>query len=265
LRALVASISSLHRALGASAYGLDHGQRTAWPMTAAQPHALDIVIVTAEQDYLVAELAALQRMFRHRATTADPKMLGFECHKLLREVRGLCDYCGYVDDDIVIVDPLFLRKRRLFDRVFGPRALQQHNRYETSAIGPVTKLYVDYRIGSHVTSRDQDITDAPRLEMSFLDDTIAFERPSYPSASGFFLNDEQLVMFVDGPHFLDGDVSYLSPLDSALRRSVMKTFRIYKPVRLWPSKTPRPWRARTSFSIASAVCDTPASVARGPL
>ena len=66
--------------------------------------------------------------------------------------------------------------------------------------------------------------------MPFLDHSVAFERTSYPSAGCFFLNDEQLTMFVDGPHFLDGDVSYLSPLDSAVTLSAMKTFRVYKPV-----------------------------------
>jgi len=36
--------------------------------------------------------------------------------------------------------------------------------------------------------------------------------------------------WVDGPYFLDGDTSYMSPLDSAVTLSVMKTFRVYKPV-----------------------------------
>jgi hypothetical protein len=230
LRALVASISSLHQALGGSTYGLDHGQRTAWPMLPEKPHALDIVIVTTGEDHLVHKLAPLQRMFRHQATAADPKMLGFEGHKLLREARGHYDYYGYVEDDVVIVDPLFLRKRRLFDRQFGAQALLQPNRYEASPVGPVTKLYVDYRLAPHVTARYQDTADEPRLEMPFLDETITFERTSYPSAGCFFLSDAQLAVLVDGPHFLDGDVSYLSPLDSAVTLSVMKTFRVYKPV-----------------------------------
>jgi hypothetical protein len=102
LRALVAAISSLHQALGGSSYGLDHGKRTAWPMTPPRPHALDIVVVTAGDAHLVAELAPLQRMFRHHRTDADPLMLGFECHKLMREARGRYDYYGYVEDDIVL-------------------------------------------------------------------------------------------------------------------------------------------------------------------
>jgi hypothetical protein len=62
-RALIASISSLHQALGGSTYGLDHGQRTAWPMMAEQPHALDIVIVTTGQNHLVHELAPCSACF----------------------------------------------------------------------------------------------------------------------------------------------------------------------------------------------------------
>ncbi|MBV9979889.1 hypothetical protein [Bradyrhizobium sp.] len=230
LRALIAAISSLHQALGGSTYGLDHGERTAWHMSPAAPHALDIVIVTTGQSHLVDELAPLQRMLRHHSTDADPLMLGFECHKLMRDSYGRYDYYGYVEDDIVITDPLFLRKRRLFDEKFGPYALLQPNRYEASPIPPVTKLYVDYRLAAHVTAPYQDIADQPRLELSFLDDVIAYERTSYPSSGCFFLSDNQLGIWIESPHFLDSDISYLSPLDSAVTLSVMKTFRIYKPV-----------------------------------
>jgi hypothetical protein len=230
LRALVAAVSSLHQALGGGTYGLDHGERKAWPMVQREPHALDLVIVTTGDAHLIGELAPLQNLFRHHATTAEPEMLGFECHKLLRDARGRYDYYGYVEDDIVLVDPLFLRKRRLFDQKFGPQALLQANRYEASPLAPVHKLYVDYRLNPRVTARYQNLADMPRLELPFLDDIIAFERTPYPSAGCFFLNDEQLAIFAGSPHFLDGDVSYLSPLDSAVTLSVMKTFRVYKPV-----------------------------------
>lgn len=50
-------------------------------------------------------------MFRHHETDADPQLLGFECHKLLRDAQGRYDYYGFGEDDIIIVDPLFLRKR----------------------------------------------------------------------------------------------------------------------------------------------------------
>jgi hypothetical protein len=81
-----------------------------------------------------------------------------------------------------------------------------------------------------MTELYQDTTGSPQLEMSYGNDTIRFERSSYPSAGCFILSSEQLDQWISSPYFLDGDISYLSPLDSAATLSIMKTFRIYKPV-----------------------------------
>jgi hypothetical protein len=94
----------------------------------------------------------------------------------------------------------------------------------------VQKLYVDYHLSPMRTARYQNVADRPRLDLPFLDGDVAFERTAYPSAGCFFLNADQLAVWVASPAFLDGDVSYLSPLDSAATLSIMKTFRIYKPV-----------------------------------
>jgi hypothetical protein len=228
LRALIAAISGLHQTLGTASFGLDHYTKVSRQM--APPHTLDVVICTAGDAHLLKDIKDLAELFRHHATAADPLMLGFECHKVLRDARGGYDYYGYLEDDIVIVDPLFFTKRRLFDEKFGPHALLQPNRYEASPLGPMRKLYVDYRINPQVTARFQDIAEEPRLDMPFLDSTVRFERTPYPSAGCFFLNDAQLTLWTEAPHFLDGDVSYMSPLDSAVTLSVMRSFRVYKPV-----------------------------------
>jgi hypothetical protein len=191
---------------------------------------LDVVVCTTGDAHLLDAAPSLATLYRHYRSTVEPQKLGFECHRLLRDARGRYDYYAYVEDDIVITDPLFFRKRRLFDQAFGPAALLQPNRYEVRSDGPVHKLYVDYRIRPQLTAAHQRLEEEPTLALPFLDDTIRFERTPYPSAGCFFLNDEQLRQWVDGPAFLDGDVSYLSPLDSAATLSVMKSFRIYKPV-----------------------------------
>ncbi|WCM18703.1 hypothetical protein NDK50_14795 [Paraburkholderia bryophila] len=230
LRSLVAAICSPHQVMGTGTYGLDHGQATAWRSTSPESDVLDLVVCTTSDAHLLDEIQGLHALFRHQATGAEPMMLGFECHKVLRGARGQYDYYGFVEDDVVLTDALFFRKRRLFDQRFGADALLQPNRYEISPTGPVHKLYVDYRLNPHVTARYQNITDTPHLEMPFLDGQVSFERTTYPSAGCFFLSAAQLDRWVDGPHFLDGDLSYLSPLDSAVTLSVMKTFRVYKPV-----------------------------------
>lgn len=220
----------MHQNFGARVYGLDHFNRKAWQSAAAERAEIDVVIVTAGAAHLLDALPALRSLYRRHATSADPPMLGFECHKLLGEARGRYDYYGYVEDDIVLTDALFFRKRRLFDESFGPAALLQPNRYEVRPDGPVQKLYVDYDIRPGLTAPYQDISRQPRLELPFLGETISCARTNYPSAGCFFLNDSQLAQWVAGPHFLDGDVSYMSPLDSAATLSIMKSFRIYKPV-----------------------------------
>ncbi len=229
LRALIGTLASLHQAFGSGIYGLDHFQRVAWQAAPTVGHVLDVVICTTGDAHLLGALAPLQSLFRHHATSAEPLMLGFECHKLLRETRGRYDYYCYVEDDIFITDPLFFRKRRLFDRLFGPAALLQPNRYELRPDGPVQKLYVDYHMRPGVTAGYQNVAEEPRLHLPFIDDTIVLERTTYPSAGCFFLSAEQLALWIESPAFLDGDVSYLSPLDSAVTLSIMKTFRIYKP------------------------------------
>jgi hypothetical protein len=230
LRALTATICALRQTFGAGIYGLDHFNRVAWQAAPSVPHELDIVVCTTGDAHLLDGTTSLAGLFRHHPTSADPTMLGFECHQLFRDMRGKYDYYGYIEDDVVITDPLFFRKRRLFDRSFGPKALLQPNRYELRADGPVGKLYVDYHLRPDLTSSYQDISDVPLLHLPFADETITFERTAYPSAGCFFLDAEQLALWADGSHFLDGDTSYLSALDSAVTLSVMKQFRIYKPV-----------------------------------
>ncbi len=230
VQALVTTIASLHQTFGSRLYGLDHQDAAAWQVAPSVRHDIDVVILTTGDDHVLGEVPWLKPLHRHHPVTIDPKMLGFECHRLLREAAGRYDYYGYVEDDIGVTDPLFFRKRRLFDNLFGPRALLQPNRYELRPAGPVQKLYVDYHLRPGLTAPYQDIAEKPRLHMPFVDETILFERTSYPSAGCFFLNAEQLEMWSKGPHFLDGDTSYLSPLDSAVTLSIMKTFRVYKPV-----------------------------------
>ena len=231
LRALRATVSSLHQNFGNGIGGLDHQHLIAYPAAPQGTCVLDVVICTTGKQHLLDGRPVLKPLIRHYSTIVEPLMLGFECHRLLREAQGKYDYYGYVEDDIVVRDPLFFSKRRQFDGLFGSDALLQPNRCELSVIGPIYKMYVDYRINHDATAAYQNIGEQPTLDMFYGDETIHFERPSYPSAGCFFLNAEQLDQWVKSQNFLDGDTSYLgSPLDSAATLSIMKTFRIYKAV-----------------------------------
>lgn len=229
-RALAATVLALHQNFGNGVRGLDHMNRVAWQAMPEARDRIDVVICTTGEAHLLDAVPMLRPFYSHQPTSSEPVMLGFECHKLLRDARGQYDYYAYVEDDIVIADLLFFKKRRLFDRIFDPEVLLQPNRYEVAPDPRVQKLYVDYHLRPSLTASYQNIADRPHLEMDFLGEKTEFCRTANPSAGSFFLNAAQLKHWVEGPAFLDGDVSYLSPLDSAVTLSIMKTFRIYKPV-----------------------------------
>lgn len=242
--ALKATLVTLHRTFAVPAYGLDYGHQALWQTAPTAPHVLDIVVCTQGSDHLLNELTETQGLFRHVEVACDPLMLGFECHRIMAEARDGYDYYFYLEDDIAVTDPLFFRKRRLFDAAFGPEALLQPNRFEigvlTSAQGKIPpappgypqeqarKIYIDFNLKPEFTRAFQDVSQHPKLWLPFIDETIQFQRSYYPSAGCFLLNAAQLRLWADGPFFLDRDVSYLSPLDSAVTLSVMRSFRIYK-------------------------------------
>jgi hypothetical protein len=214
--ALSATITWLHYSLGDAIYGLDHDRRVAWHAgRQGGENGIDVVICTTGAS--------------HVPSHANPAMLGFECHEVLKAHNGKYDYFCYVEDDIVITDAMALRKRRAFDRQFPSSYLLQPNRFEVSARAPIRKLYVDYRANVGMTALYQDVGDSPALRMPYGCDSILFERSTYPSAGCFMLSGEQLDRWTASPYFSVRDVSYLSPLDSAATLSVMRTFQIYKP------------------------------------
>lgn len=229
-RALVRVVTTLHAQLGRGCFALDHWRKIAWQVAPSRRHELEILVCTLGDDHLLGELPQLAGLCAACPVRCEPLMLGFECHKVMAERRDAYDYYLYLEDDVVVADPLFFRKRELFDRAHGPWALLQPHRFELSWRDPVRKLYVDYAINPGLTRRYHDISVEPRLCLPFLDETVLFERTTYPSAGCFLLDREQLRLWCAGPHFLDGDVSYMSPLDSAVTLSVMKTFRTYKAV-----------------------------------
>jgi len=225
---LMRTLQTLQFTFGGERFSLNHMKAMA--KRARKGHQLDILVATAGAAHLLDELPPVYRaLFRHVQTPSQPQYLGFAAHAILADHAGKYDYYCYVEDDIGITDSCFFSKRRLFDAQFGPEALLQPQRFEVGGRTGLRKLYVDYAMRPGRTEPYQDIADRPRLRFDYAGDEITVQRSTYPSAGSFFLNAQQLEIWRKSANFLDGDVSYLSPLDSAATLSVMKTFRIYKP------------------------------------
>jgi hypothetical protein len=58
---------------------------------------------------------------------------------------------------------------------------------------------------------------------------IVFQRALNPHAGFHALTREQLLYWMDQPHFTEVDCSFVGPLESAATLGVLKTFAIYKP------------------------------------
>ncbi len=228
--ALACTISAFHQLFGRTQKKLlNRKQRIMTAANAEESYDVDVVVCTTQGKHLIANLGLPAGFFEHRELRAEPLMLGFECHQVLRERIGRYDFYCFLEDDLVIEDPWFFAKLKWFAQAAGNAALLQPNRFELSVTEPIHKLYIDGHVSPDFAAKWQDITDRPQLATTFLDKKIAFERTNNPHSGCFFLNRAQMEQWVAQPYFLDRDISFAGPLESAATLGVMKTFRIYKP------------------------------------
>jgi hypothetical protein len=229
IQALSEAILAIHQLFGHRTCEIDIARKTAIPLPSI--HSVDIVVCTTGDAHMIPDLSLPPQLFRHHATNAEPLMLGFECHKVLRDYLGQYDYYVFLEDDLVLQDALFFEKLEQFNRFTTVQDLLQPNRYELSAQAPFSKAYVDGDIRPGATSTFQNVQEQPTLQGQLMGLSVQFCRPLNPHSGCFFLNQEQLAYWVQQPHFLDRDVRFISPLESAATLGIMKTFRIYKPDR----------------------------------
>src|SRR5579872_2946768 len=100
LRALTACLSALHQLFNAGPCFIHHGRRTAHRAEPAVPYTLDVVICTTRGCHLLDRLPGAARLCTHHATDAEPMLLGFACHAVLRDRLGAYDYYCYLEDDL---------------------------------------------------------------------------------------------------------------------------------------------------------------------
>lgn len=231
IRALTACLFNLHSLFGNSQCMLNIVDKTAIGANQKSINEIDIIICTANQQHILEHLNVPDNFYtQHNSELENPKMLGFECHKVLKENLGKYDYYCFIEDDLIISDPLFFEKIKWFNNGTEFINLLQPNRYEVSIKGKVLKSYVDGDIALKATINHQNIKEFPHLHCNFLGQKVIFQRPSNPHSGCYFLSQKQMEHWVNQPHFLDMDVSFISPLESSASLGIMKSFRVYKPV-----------------------------------
>ena len=225
-----AAITALRRLFGSPQYRLDIDAWNAVPVNQSNTHELELVLCTTRGHHLIQQLGLPEAAYGHRAFEVEPMMLEFECQQVLREAIGKYDYYCFLEDDLIIHDPSFFRKLTWFHRRFGDECLVQPNRFELGGLDAlVTKLYIDGNLPPRSTARFQSIAQTPELTLPYLDATIRLVRPVNPHSACYFLTQSQMIHWAEQPHFLDRDISWCGPLESAATLGIMKTFRLYKP------------------------------------
>jgi hypothetical protein len=229
IRALADCLATLRQQFGRPQCEIDIARKTTVPANYATAVHLDVVVCTTGADHLLDRLPIGPEYYIHQRTAALPRLLGFECHAVLRDRLGDCDYYCYLEDDLLIRDPLLFVKLKWFTDQFGDDALLQPNRYELARGKIVHKAYVDGPLAPAVTALFQNVADMPTLEGEALGRKVQFRRTLNPHSGCFFLNARQMESWVKKPYFLERDVRFVGPLESAASLGLMRAFRIYKP------------------------------------
>jgi len=230
INALSACLFNLRSLFGNSQYMLDIRNKKAINANNNLTHELDIVICTANNKHLLEHLSLPKHFYRHASSILEnPKYLGFECQKVLKENLGKYDYYCFMEDDLIINNPLFFEKIKWFNNSTESINVLQANRYEVSTRGRVLKAYIDGDINPRATKKFQDIKEFPILSAKILGQDVLLQRPLNPHSGCYFLTQKQMEYWANQPHFLDMDAEFISPLESSATLGIMKTFRIYKP------------------------------------
>lgn len=231
--AVATAIVSLHQTFDRK-QGLFDGQaRVAHPANDREPVEVTVVACTAGDAHLVPQLQGIKHLFTHRPCSRDPKFLGLECRAALGEGVGQYDWFCYLEDDLMITDPLFFDKLAWFRKIAGDDAVLQPNRYEVAIGQPLHKAYIDGNMADASQSpKFQDISDCPQVEGEALGQKYLFKRVNNPHSGTFFLDAKQMASFAQQQDFQKEESGFAGPVESCATLGIMRHFRVYKPARV---------------------------------
>lgn len=227
--ALALTISALWQAFGPRQYSLNHASRKGLPANGRYRNQIAVCVCTAGQRHLLGRLDHLKDRFVQVGTRAEPPLLGYECHRVLKDNLGKFDFYCYLEDDLVLRDPLFFQKLAWFNAAAEEGALLLPNRYEYAVTGGIHKVYIDGEMRPRASKDFQDPTDRTVLTANALGAPMRFSRTWNPHAGSFFLNQNQMAHWAAQDYFLDRSTAFIGPPESAATLGVMRAFRIYKP------------------------------------
>ncbi len=227
--ALALTISALWQAFGPRQYSLNHASRKGLPANGRFRNHMAVCVCTTGRRHLLARLEHIKDRFTQVPTEAEAPLLGYECHRVLKENLGKFDYYCYLEDDLVLRDPLFFQKLAWFNGLADEGALLLPNRYEYAVTGGIHKVYIDGEMRPRASKDFQNPTEKTVLTGQVLGAPVRLSRTWNPHSGSFFLNEKQMTHWAAQEYFLDRSTAFIGPPESAATLGIMKAFRIYKP------------------------------------
>ena len=231
VEALQAQLLGLRRQMGRQGV-LNIATRCVEPTNAELSHTIDLALITDGHNHVLERLDPAYRGLMDVVITEPPtpRHLGFQAQRFLASrLEAGYDLYGYLEDDLVIHDPMFFAKVHWIQHQLQEQALLLPHRYEhCHQPDPVDKLYIDGPM--HRDDLRAVVPEpAPPVRSQQPGGAIQLESPANPHAGCFFLTPGQLQHWVRQPWWQDGDCSFVSPLESAATLGIARTFQLYKP------------------------------------
>ena len=210
---------------------LSHRDRTAFDVNQKYQYDIKIVICLMKSFNLVKYLPMDRKLYSCLIVPekANPKFMGFYCQQVLKQHLGQFDLYGFMEDDLIIRDPLFFSKLFWFaqnqpvDHVLFP------HRYEMALRGPAHKTFVDGYLSDKPLKPFTKPAGPQNFTMNYGGEEIAFDRPSNPHSGCFFITNPQMEKWVQDPDFSKPTGAFISPLESSATLGIYKNFALYKP------------------------------------
>ena len=232
LAALSTAVVALHAHFGGSQHVLDYETGSTEVANASGGNQVVVIVCTTRGQHLVEELPVPRSLYTHREFDVDPMLLGFECRGVLRDhVPEPFDFYCYLEDDIIVRDPLFFDKQRCFSEAAGIECVLQPNRFEMVGWSEFQKLYIDGNTPSGAVESRIAASGDTDLELHLMERPFRFTRPGNPHSGTYFLTRAQMELWTRQAHFLDRDCGFVGPLESAATLGILKTFKVFKPAR----------------------------------
>ena len=188
-------------------------------------HVVDVVVVTTPADHLVADIGESARLVRHLVVDDAPMTLGFAAHRVLADAVGTYDRYAFMEDDLVVHDPLLFAKQDWFRSMFGSAAYLGPTRYEASG---GLKVHPDGPLPDEATAGLRQPPGPDRLEGDWFGLHLVFERPSNPHSACFFVDNDGLERLCAHPRFGVPHASIERTLETAATGLIAETFCVYK-------------------------------------